>query len=125
MTRYALYKIPWNFKTVNGKPQAFFVKIFDDETRNPPSLKELQSVVGGLIQEVRVDLKWQEIMENRVNENADFDGELYDGTYFQFVAMYANEEGLLMDLPFNSPASAVTDQFLVGDVAVVFKDTTR
>lgn len=124
MTRYALYKIPWDFKTVKGKPQGFFIKIFDN-AEHPPSLTELQGVVGGLIQEVPVDRRWQIRLENRVNEDADFDGILYDGTYFQFSVMYANEEGLLMELPFNSPASSLAEQFLVGDVAVVFRDDTR
>ena len=124
MTRYALYKIPWNFQTVKGKPQGFNIKIFDND-KHPPRLKELQAIVGGLIQEVPVGERWQQIMEDRVNREAEFDGQLYDGTYFVFDSMYANEEGLLMDLPFNAPASGITDRFIVGDVAVVFQDDTR
>ena len=124
MTRFALYKIPWNFQTVKGKPQGYNIMIFNND-RHPPSLKELQKIVGGLIQEVPVERRWQEIMENRVNREAEFDGQLYDGTYFVFDSMYANEEGLLKDLPFNAPASAITDRFIVGDVAVVFQDDTR
>ena len=122
MTRWALFKIPWDFKTVKGEPQGFFelVQTWEGES---PTLQELQDIVGGLIQPVQVDTRWRNRLELRVNSELDLLGDS-TGNYFLFQDLYANEEGLMMELPFNAPASAVVDQFIVGDVAVVFRDDT-
>lgn len=98
-----------------------------------PSLESLQSIVGGLIQEVRLDPEWQDILSKQVrvkwshkaqSMNLGFEetARYVDPiTGWNFDVMYANEEGLLLELPFNAPASAMAEQFIVGNVAIIFR----
>ena len=86
-----------------------------------PTLEELQEIVGGLIQPAEISDAWKFHLENQVNTEVDIEGDR-DGNYFEFQDFYANEEGLLLQMPFNGAASAMTDHFIVGDVAIVLKD---
>lgn len=113
MPQYILLKIPHSkgsFQIVSRKT-------------TEPSLEELQGIVGGFIQPVAVSDGWKFHLENQVNSEVDIEGDR-DGNYFEFQDFYANEEGLLLQMPFNPAASAMTDQFIVGDVAIVFRDDT-
>jgi hypothetical protein len=64
------------------------------ETNQSDLLKTLQSLVGGLIESVPMK---------------------YDPSHL----VIANEEGLLMDLPWNKIASQLTRQEIVGDCVVI------
>lgn len=74
-----------------------------EQMSDKPELDALQTAVGGYIALVMLE-------EPR-----------YDDEELVSAHMYANDEGLLMGLPFNLLASQISGQHLVGDVVVIGK----
>lgn len=89
----------------DGHPTAKGVVIYTDGTYEEKEFKQLsdyQTAVGGLIQQVK----------------------LFKGVGDDYATAYVNEEGLLLNLPLNGTASALSfmlgnNPYLVGNMVVV------